>query len=616
MTPAFNSALLHFLWQGAAVAALLWIVLLLLQRRAVTIRYAACCGALALMTLLPVITTIVLYQPVTTAAAPAKGVLPAPATAFNEPVARSLASLRMWALPLWSIGVLVFALRLAWGCRQVAAFRASGQPADDALIAVVERLAARMRLAGPIATLISARAVCPSVVGWLRPVILLPAATVIGLTPEQLEAVLAHELAHILRHDYLVNLLQSLAETLLFYHPAVWWVSRRIREERELCCDDLAVACCSDTVGYARALTELEKLRDVTPSIAMAGNGGSLMYRIQRLLGMETPQYGPSKLAGLAALCIGLLCVALNVAWVVRAQDPPKQISRTVTLEVTVDAQGDVSDARVLSGPMELRKAALRSALERHFPPGAAGARQVTLDIEPGRGNAGGNLELRLERSQQELENQARQMARKAEELSWRAHDLQNSDSIQQADERLRLLREQISELEQRGIALSEKEGRVLQRIDILGLSGAARDQLAGRLPVHVGDLLTHDLVEATTAAAHQVNAGIQYRLLEEGQVALTITVAESNLVQAGDRLTISVWQHPEASAEMTVGESCRITLPLINDVEVCGLNVGQLRTRLADQLGKFLQTPDIRVGMRRPGGKAYFTANPFSMHP
>ena len=123
-------------------------------------------------------------------------------------------------------------------------------------------LRTRMGLTRPVRLLISSLAEGPSVVGWIRPVILLPAATLLGLTPEQLEAVLAHEFAHIRRYDYLVNILQMVVETLLFYHPAVWWTSARIRHERELCCDDLAVSSCGDPLCYARALTKLERLRD------------------------------------------------------------------------------------------------------------------------------------------------------------------------------------------------------------------------------------------------------------------------------------------------------------------------------------------------------------------
>ncbi len=104
----------------------------------------------------------------------------------------------------------------------------------------------------------------------------------------ELESILAHELAHIRRHDYVVNLLQVLAETLLFYHPAVWWISHELRREREHCCDDLVVGFTRDPVSYARALTNLEQLRSTLPSIALGANGGALLPRIQRLLNAPT----------------------------------------------------------------------------------------------------------------------------------------------------------------------------------------------------------------------------------------------------------------------------------------------------------------------------------------
>ena len=128
----------------------------------------------------------------------------------------------------------------------------------------------------------------PTVIGWLKPVVLLPASALAGLAPNQMEAILAHELAHIRRHDYIVNLLQTVVETLLFYHPAVWWLSRRIRAERENCCDDLAVSLCGDPVAYAAALAELEGLRSTTGELVLAATGGSLLQRVRRLLGVPT----------------------------------------------------------------------------------------------------------------------------------------------------------------------------------------------------------------------------------------------------------------------------------------------------------------------------------------
>ena len=128
----------------------------------------------------------------------------------------------------------------------------------------------------------------PAVIGWVRPVILVPVAALSSLTIAQVDAILAHELAHIRRHDYLVNLFQTVAETLLFYHPAVWWLSGRLRLEREHCCDDVAVSISGDAVGYAEALAAIEARRSA-PAFAMAAGGGSLVDRIRRILGVSSP---------------------------------------------------------------------------------------------------------------------------------------------------------------------------------------------------------------------------------------------------------------------------------------------------------------------------------------
>jgi BlaR1 peptidase M56 len=122
--------------------------------------------------------------------------------------------------------------------------------------------------------------------GWLRPVVVLPLSVLAGLTPWQLEAIIAHELAHIRRWDAFVNLFQVTTETLLFYHPGVWWVNRVIRNEREHCCDDVAVAACGNAHGYARTLALLEESRAAS-SMVLAANGGVLTTRIGRLLGVK-----------------------------------------------------------------------------------------------------------------------------------------------------------------------------------------------------------------------------------------------------------------------------------------------------------------------------------------
>ncbi len=198
------------------------------------------------------------------------------------------------------------------GWRQTRKLTRNGRPLGEDLEATVRALAGRLGIARAIRLLESSAVPVPAVIGWLRPAILVPASTLAGLTPRQLEAVLAHELAHIRRHDYLVNLLQTVVETLLFYHPAVWWVSSQVRRERESCCDDLAVEVCGDRLGYARALADLEGLRTPSPRLAMAADGGSLLDRIRRLVGAPARPSRRSWVAGLLALSLLPMGLSFN----------------------------------------------------------------------------------------------------------------------------------------------------------------------------------------------------------------------------------------------------------------------------------------------------------------
>src|SRR5437773_6836113 len=190
-----------------------------------------------------------------------------------------------WFVLLWFGGVLVMSLRLASGWLAVRRLWTTGtHPVPEGCEEALGRLVRRLRVTRPVRVLESAVVQVPAVIGWLRPVVLLPASALTGLTPLQLDALLAHELAHVRRYDYLVNLLQSAIETLLFYHPAVWWVSRRVRDEREHCCDDVAVAACGDAHFYATALLGMERLRNPKPALSMAAAGGSLVERVPRLM--------------------------------------------------------------------------------------------------------------------------------------------------------------------------------------------------------------------------------------------------------------------------------------------------------------------------------------------
>jgi uncharacterized protein (TIGR03435 family) len=328
ITEAVSASLIHFLWQALFVGLMLWATLVALRRRSASARYAVSCAALFVLAALPVMTFALLYAPLApadtfgnfrdgTRTAGAVGPVMLPIwMAVDAPRAAWLAQLQLWALPVWSIGVLILSVRLVGGCTYAFALGRKGEAADSSVLALVAGAARRMGVRRQVRVLISPFADSPSMLGWLRPVILLPPAAAMGITPEQLEAVLAHEIAHIKRHDCLVNVLQIVVETLLFYHPVVWWTSKQIRVERELCCDDLAVSSCGDALSYARALSALEKQRLTIPQFVVGSTGGPLLYRIQRLLGGTPREHKPSRWVAAIAVALAASCMALNVNWV------------------------------------------------------------------------------------------------------------------------------------------------------------------------------------------------------------------------------------------------------------------------------------------------------------
>src|SRR5712664_2448469 len=288
--------LLHFLWQGAGIAALFAVGAAVC--RSASARYALAVGALVLMMVSPVITFTWLELQTAPAARTAAegastwaGTSTRNATALSgsrAPIAESRSEQPMamlWVVEVWFLGVLLLSLRTAGGLILIERMRRKEiKPVGGELYERCLALQRRMGLDRVIRYCECHRLDAPAVLGWFRPAVLLPVRALTGLTEEQIEAVIAHELAHIRRLDCFVNLFQIAAETLLFYHPAVWWVSQRIRAERENCCDDEAIAVCGDAVNYARALTLMEEWR-TAPALMMAANHSPLGERVMRLLG-------------------------------------------------------------------------------------------------------------------------------------------------------------------------------------------------------------------------------------------------------------------------------------------------------------------------------------------
>lgn len=316
--PRLGSTLLHFLWQGVALAALYGIARRAAAKARPNLRYAMGCLALAAMAAAPLVTWRVL-APAAADVSSASAPLSAPASGATRGLqavfpggasGAAAAPLLPWVVAIWLAGATLFCVRLTAGWLLAERLRSqSVRPAPAAWLLALERLKDRMRVSSPVRLLLSARVQAPAVVGWLRPVLLVPVGALAGLPAEQVEALLLHELAHIRRHDYLVNMLQSAIEALLFYHPAVWWVSGHMRAERELCCDDAAVSVSGDAIVYARALAGLSSL---CPPVVMAASGGSLTYRIGRLLGRRRP--APRTLSGPGIVAAAVLPIIAAVA--------------------------------------------------------------------------------------------------------------------------------------------------------------------------------------------------------------------------------------------------------------------------------------------------------------
>lgn len=317
--------LIHFVWQGALLAIAAAAGLYLCRRRAPSVRYAVACAALAAMVAAPLVTARLLVAPgpafhlAADSSAPllvspelgAPGVVSAVDTLRGSTIGRTVDAALPVAVWIWLACVTALLTCTAggwWRVRRL--FVASRAMAPSRWQATGEAVAGRLGLRAAVLIVESALVDTPTLVGWLRPVILLPIAAVAGLTPDQVQAILAHELAHVRRHDYVVNLVQTLAETFLFYHPAVWWVSARIRSEREYCCDDAAVAVCGDAVGYVSALASLESWRTIDSGLSLAATDGQLLARIRRLL--RGPVADEAQVPGWATIVAFLLVGAVG----------------------------------------------------------------------------------------------------------------------------------------------------------------------------------------------------------------------------------------------------------------------------------------------------------------
>ncbi|MEN6578806.1 MAG: M56 family metallopeptidase [Phycisphaerales bacterium] len=390
--------LVHFLWQAGVIAVLLAVLLRLLRRASANLRYLVACGALALTVAMPLVTmqfidipgpvaeTSPLSETLTPTVTPTPMTLqlvdelpplssapPLEEADLTMPIPwhERLATVLEPALPYLVLGWLagVFGLS-AWhlgGWAQLQRLkRRMVRDAGGALSTTLDELATRLGVRRAVTLLESALVEVPTVVGWLRPAILLPASALTGLNPDQLRAILAHELAHIHRYDYLANIAQTVVEILGFYHPAVWWVSHHIRIERENCCDDMAVRVCDNSLQYARALASMEEIRHSRSDLAMAASGGSLMARIARLLGR--PAVDDRHFTWLPGLIALLLVVGVVIPAALALTQPaargPEPLVDTVSAPVN-PAQNTADPTQVLMNFYVFPKISPEKAVDR-----------------------------------------------------------------------------------------------------------------------------------------------------------------------------------------------------------------------------------------------------------
>jgi beta-lactamase regulating signal transducer with metallopeptidase domain len=563
VTDAAAWALVHFLWQGAALALLSWLLMRLAP--GASVRYVIGVTTMAAMVVILGLTFAALLPDGTTghvSSAPlapepssrelisAAGTVvpPLPTSAYT---ASPFVLPTTWVLSLWATGVCLLSLRVLGGwviTRRVA--RDALSPRAPALEHLASGVQARLGIRRLVRVVESSRVAVPVMIGWIRPVVLIPPAAIAGLSPAQMEAILAHEFAHVRRHDYLINLLQTGVETLLFFHPAVWWLSLEIRRERELCCDDLAVGVC-DRLTYATALSALAHLQP--PSLALAATDGSLRDRIRRIV--TTSSSSESAKGGWMAMLPLLVVVSLAA---------PSAFMQTAS------RPEQVSVAEVVEAPVTSSQAA---SIKVASPP-AVVERPVSVQVPPARPQA------------QPAPNSVREQLLD-EQLAIERRKLALDKARLENDTALELLR---LEMEAENSAFSLAETRK---------KAAAGTVMEGTLRSWENShqmLISRLESQKRTLALRMEEIGIREQELtlqrRMQSVGLSVSaprppaaIAASDVIRAGDALSIRVAGEDQLPREFTVAADGSIRFPFLGPVKVEGSTIAQFQTTLVKLL-------------------------------
>jgi beta-lactamase regulating signal transducer with metallopeptidase domain len=671
-------ALVHFLWQGAAIALVL-VAVHRLGRLSASARYTTGVVAMVLMLGMPVLTVVRLSS--TPPTMPSAGaVVPegaiggisdraadaSPVTPLRQdvppPEPSSVSLLPTAVLVAWSAGVIALSLRLLGGWIVARRFaRRALSPASAEIQALARRVAGRLALDRVVGVFESASVSVPMMIGWIKPVVLLPTAAVAGLSMAQVEALLAHELAHVRRHDYLVNLLQSVVETLLFYHPAVWFVSRRMRVDREHCCDDLAVDVC-DRVVYATALTELASIAR-TPRMALAATDGSLVNRVRRILGQNTDRTDAG--SGWLSACLVVVLVISGAVIAPIALKTSAQTSQTtsdptavvggVVAGVSAGVPGGVATG-VKGGPV---KSAVVGGVQGGVVGGVPGGVSAGVGGVAGWLNAPAQAAAQAQQAQQardeelkalearrrQLEEERAKIEAARAENELRRAETQGRTRMQQLELELNRLMQDHARMRQQvanGAATSSSVAEVEAKIAVAQNQLAAeksemefrkmefelrrreldlerqalrtdreREEAVRRLS-HEADLTSieaerHALMRRVEEAVKQSEA--EAARLSFGEAAdrvkleLSTAVLEPNATAAaGDYVFVAIHNEPDLPRMFVVQKDGTIRFPFLGAIRVEGQTARQVRDALSKQLAdrKLATGSGIDVTLRR----------------
>ncbi len=411
---ALGWTFIHSLWHGAVIALVLGFLLTGLRKQSPKIRYALAVGSLAALFLLSTVTFARYYSnspgsgnsTVSMTAAPVaegltdSGGLEAATVDKALPTAPGVSGFIKkftgyfshyfpTVITLWFLGMILFLAKMLGGLIYSERMKIVGiTPFPESWNKSISNLKAKMNINRPVQLVESCLANVPMIIGYIKPVVLIPLGALSGIPRDQMEAIIAHELAHIRRNDFLVNIFQSIIESVFFYHPAIWWISGIIRKEREHCCDDLAVSVCEESVVYAKALANLQERSFATPfcAVALAKRRYSLLTRIKRLTRKPATNTNPAEkwiTFAVMVLIISILSASLKITGSDTASAAVNPV-REMTFGFGLTTTDDMPQSLVSALQDTLRKTGTSAINTRFFDASDQKEKEVKMVLEEG----------------------------------------------------------------------------------------------------------------------------------------------------------------------------------------------------------------------------------------